>query len=98
MMKLLTENDICVCEMKEIFAISESQVSRSLKILQDAGFLERWQDGKCVVYMANRNNPNPSCQLMLDHIAGNFNNDEQVNAYRMKLRDVIARKMREKKR
>ncbi|MFC1946090.1 ArsR family transcriptional regulator [Chloroflexota bacterium] len=54
LLKLLTEKDICVCEMKLIFPISHSHISRYLKMLYEAGFLKRWNEGKCVVYMADR--------------------------------------------
>ena len=66
MLKLLTEKDICVCEMKQIFPISNSQISRDLKMLYEAGFLKRWNEGKCVVYMADRVDSEPYCQAMLD--------------------------------
>ena len=66
MLKLLLEKDICVCEMNEIMPISNSQVSRGLTILMDAGFLKRWNEGKCVVYKAeriNRANTAVSCLI-----------------------------------
>ncbi|MFC2001079.1 ArsR/SmtB family transcription factor [Chloroflexota bacterium] len=98
MLKLLTEKDICVCEMNEIFPMSHSQVSRSLNILFNAGFLKRWHDGKCVVYMADRVNDNMHCQKMLNLIADSFNEDESIQNLREKLQQVIEGKVREKSR
>lgn len=98
MLKLLTEKDVCVCEMKEIFAVSESQVSRGLRALMDAGFLKRWQEGKCVVYMADRTSDNVHCRMLLDMVSSSFNDDEAVRAAREKLQQVIANKVRESKR
>jgi len=98
MLKLLTEKDICVCEMNELFPVSHSQVSRSLNILFDAGLLRRWHEGKCVVYMADRVNSNKYCQNMLSLIADSFNEDESIQKLREKLQQVIEDKVRERSR
>jgi len=97
MLKLLLEKDVCVCEMQEIFPISHSQVSRNLKALADAGFLRRWHEGKCVVYVADRVNSNRYCRAVLDVLADSFNDSEAVLRDREKLRQVIAAQVREKK-
>jgi ArsR family transcriptional regulator len=97
MLKLLLEKDICVCEMEEIFPISHSQVSRDLKALMDAGFLKRWHDGKCVVYVADRVNSNKYCRALLDVLADSYNDNEEVKRDRERLQQVIAAQVREKK-
>ena len=96
MLKLLTEKDICICEMKEIFLLSESQTSRNLRALYDAGFLKRWREGKCVVYIADRVDSDPYCKAMLELVANSFNDNEQINELRGKLYDVVKEKLREK--
>ena len=97
MLKLLLEKDICVCEMQEIFPKSESQVSRNLKMLWEAGFLKRWHEGRCVVYIADRTNSNQYCRTILNWLAGSFNDDQAVAGDREKLQHVIAEQVREKK-
>jgi ArsR family transcriptional regulator len=97
MLKLLLEQDICVCEMHEIFPLSHSQVSRDLRALMDAGFLKRWHDGRCVVYAADRNSTNPYCRAILDVLADSFNDDPIVCQAREKLPEMIARQLREKR-
>lgn len=96
MLKLLTEKDICICEMKEIFPLSESQISRNLRSLYDAGFLKRWHEGKCVVYMADRVGSNPYCKALLELVANSFNDDETINDLREKLFGTIDSHVREK--
>lgn len=98
MLKLLTEKDICVCEMKLIFPISHSQISRDLKMLYEAGFLKRWNEGKCVVYMADRVDIPAYCRPMLDAVANSYNDDESIRIYREKLQQLIEDKVREKSR
>ena len=96
MLKLLTEKDICLCEMAEIFPISKSQISRDLKMLFNAGFLKRWNEGKCVVYMADRVNNDGYCRALLELVANSFNDDELIRISREKLHKVIEDKVREK--
>ena len=96
-LKLLTEKDICVCEMQEIFSVSHSQVSRNLKTLMDAGFLKRWHDGKCVVYEAQKYASSRHCRAILEILVDSFNDSEEVLRDRMKLQKVIKDGIRETK-
>ena len=96
MLKLLLEKDICVCEMQEIFPMSQTQVSRNLKTLMDAGFLKRWREGKCIVYEADRNSSNTFCRALLDALAVSFGDSEAVSRDRERLRQVIAQQVRER--
>ena len=96
MLKLLLEKDICVCEMQEIMGISQPQVSRNLKILMDAGFLKRWREGKCIVYVAERNNSNRFCKALLDALVESFNGNTAVSRDRERLQQVIEQQLRQK--
>lgn len=96
MLKLLTEKDICLCEMTEIIPISKSQISRDLKALFNAGFLKRWHEGRCVVYMADRTTSEGYCRALIDLVAGSFNDDESIRLCRERLQSVIVNKVREK--
>jgi len=97
MLKLLLDKDICVCEMEEIFPLSHSQVSRNLKMLTDAGFLRRWREGKCVVYIADRANKNRYCQALLHLLVDSFNESEVTRRDREKLQKVIENEVRERR-
>ncbi len=97
MLKLLLEKDICVFEMKEIMSLSHSQVSRDLRALMEAGFLRRWNEGKYVVYKAERNSSNECCRKMLDIMVECFDDDETVLRDRKKLQHVIEMQVREMK-
>ena len=97
MLKLLLEKDICVCEMEEIFPLSTSQLARNCKMLMDAGFLKKWREGKCVVYIADRDNCNQYCRAILNLVSDSFNNSELAMKDKEKLNKVIADGIREKK-
>ena len=95
-LKLLLERDICVREMQEILHISQPQVSRNLKILMDAGFLERWREGKCIVYLADRNSNNRFCKAILDTLAESFNDNAVAFQDKERLQQVIEQQVRKK--
>ena len=95
MLKLLLEKDICVCEMEEIFPLSESQLSRHLKMLMEAGFLKRWRDGKCIVYVADKADSNRYCRAVLELLADSYNDQKTVLRDREKLQQVMAKNIRE---
>lgn len=98
MLKLLTEKDICVCEMAEMFPISHSQISRDLKSLYEAGFLKKWNDGKGVVYMADRVTSPRYCQALMDILADSYNDDETMYKLRTRLQKAIEDQVRERSR
>ena len=97
MLKLLLKKDICVCEMEEIFPLSSSQLSRNLKMLMEAGFLKRWREGKCVVYIADCDCQNRYCRSLLNMVGDSFNDNEIAQRDRARLQKVIAEQVREKR-
>jgi len=96
MLKLLLEKDICVREMQEIFHMSQSQVSRNLKILTDAGFLKRWREGKCVVYVADKDGDSRFAKVLLDALSESFSDNPLVSQDKERLQQVVAQQVREK--
>lgn len=55
MMKLLEQNDCCVCEFVEIFNISQSAISQHLRKLKDIGLVKEKRKGQWIFYSLNRN-------------------------------------------
>ena len=47
---LLTRRELCVCQVMGVLGVSQPLVSRNLKLLGDAGFLEERKEGKLVFY------------------------------------------------
>jgi ArsR family transcriptional regulator len=47
---LLIHKELCVCELEASFDMLQSRLSRHLKILKDAGFLNSKRDGKKILY------------------------------------------------
>jgi ArsR family transcriptional regulator len=48
--KMLQHKPMCVCELQEALRIAQSSVSKHLKILEEAGFVDYRKDGLWVNY------------------------------------------------
>ncbi|KXA90950.1 hypothetical protein AKJ63_02070 [candidate division MSBL1 archaeon SCGC-AAA259D18] len=48
--KYLLENERCACEFESMVDKDQTTISRHLKVLNEAGILEKERDGKNVVY------------------------------------------------
>ena len=57
--KMLQHKEMCVCELQEALQISQSSVSKHLKILEEASFVDYTKDGLWVNYYLTdgRNSP-----------------------------------------
>ncbi len=61
-LKLLTKNELCVCQLMEILSMGQSTVSKHLGTLKNAGLIESEKRGTWAFYRlsqdrANRHNP-----------------------------------------
>lgn len=65
LLSLLTEAELTVSELRQILAQSQPRVSRHLKLLCDAGLLERSKEGSWVFYRAaTRDLPGQFCNVL----------------------------------
>jgi len=48
--KMLQHKGMCVCELQDALQISQSTVSKHLKILKHAGLVDFWKNGRWVNY------------------------------------------------
>jgi len=55
MLKLLQQNECCVCEFVSIFNISQSAVSQHLRKLKDVGLVKENRKGQWIFYSLNKN-------------------------------------------
>lgn len=49
-LKLLEENALCVCEIQEVLGIAQPTVSSHMKILEDAGLVDKERQGTWMIY------------------------------------------------
>lgn len=76
--KLLEKKKMCVCELAHILEITQPSVSRHLKKLRAAGFIESEQDGFWTDYFLKGDNKYAG--ILLNNLSGWLNDDEVVNA------------------
>ncbi len=54
---LLTEKELCVCQLMGVLGISQPLISRNLSLLSNAGLLDERKDGKLIFYSIGKNLP-----------------------------------------
>jgi ArsR family transcriptional regulator len=60
---ILKHEHVCVCELEASFNMLQSRLSRHLKILKDAGFLNSERQGKKVIYSVKDLNGFKKCAV-----------------------------------
>jgi len=51
---MLSERNLCVCEINAVLNVSMSTISSHLKILRNAGLVTSVKDGRWIIYSLNR--------------------------------------------
>ena len=62
---LLTQRELCVCQLMGILGVSQPLISRNLSLLRSAGLLDERREGKLVFYSVKRN-PAPIARKILE--------------------------------
>ncbi|MEN8140334.1 MAG: metalloregulator ArsR/SmtB family transcription factor [Thermodesulfobacteriota bacterium] len=87
--KLLEEDRaLCVCEIQALLGLAQSTVSKHLKILEDAGLVERQRQGSWIIYSLCRQADNPYRAVILREIKGWLNDDQELCDMRQRLPEV----------
>lgn len=53
---LLMKRNLCVCELLEVFDMSQPSISQHLRKLKDAGLVKEERRGQWIYYSLNKNN------------------------------------------
>ncbi|MDI6801819.1 MAG: metalloregulator ArsR/SmtB family transcription factor [Thermodesulfovibrionales bacterium] len=72
---LLTERELCVCQLMGVLGISQPLVSRNLSLLSSAKLLEERRDGKLIFYSIKKNLPKATREL-IDLLKGELKNNK----------------------
>jgi len=81
--KMLQHKTLCVCEMQAALAHSQPNVSKHLKILQEAGLVESHKDGLWVNYTLASGSPYATA--MIKQLAGWLEEDPEMKAILAKI-------------
>jgi len=83
--KLLQTGELCVCEIKEVLGLAQSTVSKHLKILEDAGLVEKNRQGTWMIYSLADGSESEYAETMLTKLGDWLDMDKDLNRMRKAL-------------
>ncbi len=83
--KMLQRKRMCVCELQEALQISQSSVSKHLKLLEEAGLVDYSKDGLWVNYYLSDGGKSPYGSSIMGNLRHWLENDPEVAGLKEKL-------------
>lgn len=83
--KLLQTDELCVCEIQEVLGLAQSTVSKHMKILEDAGLVERKRQGTWIIYSLADGSESEYAAAMLATVGKWLEKDNELNRMRKAL-------------
>ena len=87
-LKLLAHKELCVCELTALLGLAQPTVSKHLKTLEDAGFVDSTRTGAWVIYRLATPDEATYVGHMLNNLEHWLNDDERVTLLVEKLPQV----------
>ncbi len=76
--KMLGVRELCVCEIQSALGIAQPTVSKHLKILEDAGLVEKTKKGLWVDYRLSDGSASPYAATMLGNLRHWLHDDPEI--------------------
>jgi ArsR family transcriptional regulator len=86
--KMLSERELCMCEVREMLNLSSSTVSEHLTILRNANLLLDSKEGKWVNFRLNDKSDQKFIRSVITLIKNSFEDDESIQKDAKKLHRV----------
>jgi ArsR family transcriptional regulator, arsenate/arsenite/antimonite-responsive transcriptional repressor len=86
--KMLSERELCMCEVREMLNLSNSTVSQHLTVLRDANLLLDSKEGKWVNFRLNNKSEQKFIRSVITLIKNSFEDDEAIQGDAKKLHRV----------
>ncbi|VAW37486.1 hypothetical protein MNBD_DELTA04-767 [hydrothermal vent metagenome] len=77
-LKLLQAGELCVCEIQAVLGLAQSTVSKHMKILEDAGLVERRRQGTWILYSLADGSESEYAAAMLAGLSRWLDDDEEL--------------------
>ncbi len=84
-LKLLEGGELCVCEIHKALGLAQSTVSKHMKILEDAGLVDKKRQGTWMIYSLASGDESAYAKTMLKELRGWLDDDEELNKMRKAL-------------
>ncbi len=89
-LKLLQAEELCVCEIQKVLELAQSTVSKHMKILEDAGLVNRKRQGTWIIYSLADGRESEYAKVMLAELRNWLDDDEELNEMRKSLPEAAA--------
>lgn len=80
LLKLLQRRVMCVCEIQAALGIAQPTVSKHLKVLEDAGLVDRKKEGLWVNYSLATGGQSPYAASLLGNLHHWLSDDPQIRS------------------
>jgi len=80
LLKMLQKRQMCVCEIQAALGIAQPTVSKHLKVLEDAGLVNREKDGLWVNYFLSDGARSSYAASLLGNLRHWLDDDPQIRA------------------
>ncbi|GBE12699.1 HTH-type transcriptional repressor CzrA [bacterium BMS3Abin13] len=77
-LKLLQAGELCVCEIQAVLGLAQSTVSKHMKLLEDAGLVERRRQGTWILYSLADGSESEYAAAMLAGLSHWLDDDEEL--------------------
>ncbi len=77
-LKLLERGELCVCEIQNLLGLAQSTVSKHMKLLEDAGLVERNREGTWILYSLADGRESPYAKGMLAQLRNWLDDDGEL--------------------
>ena len=84
-LKILQDKELCVCEIQNVLGLAQSTVSKHMKILEDAGLVDRKRQGTWIIYSLADGSESEYAAAMLEKLHGWLDHDKELAQLRMAL-------------
>lgn len=91
--KMLQHRMLCVCELQSALGISQPNVSKHLRILEDAGLVESQKDGLWVNYHLADGKKNPYVASLLGNLRHWLEDDPAIREITKKVPELDRKKI-----
>lgn len=78
-LKLLETGELCVCEIKDVLGLAQSTTSKHMKLLEDAGLVDRRRQGSWILHTLAANPESVYAETMLENLGNWLTEDAELS-------------------
>lgn len=96
-LKILEQGELCVCEIRHLLDLAQPTVSKHMKILEEAGLVNRKRQGAWILYSLSDGEESPYARTMLAQLKDWLKDEPAVHNMMRKLPEAATLRSGEKK-